>query len=70
MVCRNNSYLQQTGLNTYLFDEDAYKIVPSVAKLEDGVVYTALNQKEFEDGVALIDISPKSVVFQKKEVGR
>ena len=71
MVCRNNSYLQQTGLNTYLFDEDAYKIVPSVAKLEDGVVYTALNQEELEEGVALIDICPKSVVFQnKKEVER
>ena len=66
ITVRNNSYYQQTGLKTFFFETDKNKIVPSVAKLEDGIVYTAQSKAELEKGVAKVDSSPKAVDFQSK----
>ena len=63
IICKNNTYFQQTGLKTYFYDKDNYEICPSVAKLEDGTLYTALSQYEIEHGAEAIDLSPAAADY-------
>lgn len=69
ITLKNNIYLQQTGLSTYMFDYDVYNIygiVPSVYRTEKGTVYTALNQNQMDHGVKRIDPTAKMVIFEKR----
>lgn len=62
-----NTYIQQPQMKTYFFDVDSTKIVPSITKTAEGVLYAATSQTLMDEGVAAIDSSAKEVLFEKHD---